>query len=503
MKKLLLVFILILPFTLPAQTSIPLEVHEVDSVAIPRGGYPYLTTFINANLQIPYMAKVAKVNGYVSLAGVVDEQGKISQIEVIKGIRPDCNKEAVRVFGLFNAWQPAWKDGQKVRQKVFYRTLFRSTEDIIFKDGMRLEYFDEKYEPTKDSSAYNYVQKTQIDTLTGFSINDITFWEIKRKGKEVLISSFVPKKNKEMEYPLSYPDPLSDTTLKVYNHRYITQDNKTVGYSMDFFTDGGLFRKKLFTDDKPIFPEITYFRNGMVKEIINYVDSEKESFQKTSWYPNGQILRVIRYEKYVPLFNGKMPPMGMLKSKSFIVNQWDINGKQILKDGEGEAIFETYGDKFKVYTASGKVVNFQKDGVWQEISDEGLLIYRELYKNAKLEKGVSYSSKGDSAIYNLEEENAEFKGGMEGFADFLQRNLSYPFDAQKNNSQGKSYVQFVVCTDGTLCDYEVIKSAGHPSLDKEALRVIQKSSGKWRPGVQRGRKVRSRFTIPINFALSR
>jgi TonB family protein len=92
---------------------------------------------------------------------------------------------------------------------------------------------------------------------------------------------------------------------------------------------------------------------------------------------------------------------------------------------------------------------------------------------------------------------------MEGFADFLQRNLSYPFDAQKSNSQGKSYVQFIVCTDGTLCDYEVIKSAGHPSLDKEALRVIQKSSGKWKSGVQRGRKVRSRFTIPINFALSR
>jgi hypothetical protein len=49
MKKLLLVFILILPFTLPAQTSIPLEIHEVDSVAIPNGGYPYLEKFIEGN----------------------------------------------------------------------------------------------------------------------------------------------------------------------------------------------------------------------------------------------------------------------------------------------------------------------------------------------------------------------------------------------------------------------------------------------------------------------
>lgn len=495
MKNLLLALILLFPFLTLSQNAQVYDGHEVDSVAIPRGGYSYLTTFVNANLQIPYMAKVAKVNGYVSLAGVVDEQGKISQVEVIKGIRFDCDKEAVRVFGLFNAWQAALKGGQKVGQKIFYRIQFKSIENIIFKDGMRLEYFDDKYAPTSDSSAYRYVQKTQIDTLTGFSMNDITFWEIKRKGKETLLSSFVLKKNKEIEYSLSYPDPLSDTTLKVSNHRYLTQDNKTVGYSMDFFTDGILFRKKFFEDDKPIYPEIKYFRNGMVREIINYIDSKRESFQKTSWYPNGQILRVIQYENNTT----KMPS----SVKSFILNQWNSNGKQILKDGEGEAIFETYGNKFEVYTASGKVANFQKDGIWQEMSEDGILTYKEFYKNAKLENGVSYSSRGDSVVYNSEEENAEFKGGLVGFADFLQRNLSYPFDAQKSNSQGKSYVQFVVCTDGTLCDYEVIKSAGHPSLDKEALRVVQKSSGKWSPGIQRGRKVRSRFTIPINFALSR
>jgi TonB family protein len=499
MKNLLLAFVLLFPFLSVAQNTPIYEVHEVDSVAIPRGGYSYLTTFINTNLQIPYMAKVAKVNGYVSLAGVVDEQGKISQIEVIKGIRPDCDKEAVRVFGLFNAWQAALKGGQKVNQKIFYRIIFKSTENITFVDGMQLEYFDSGYTPTRDSSAYQYVQKTQIDTLTGLAINDITFWEIKRKGKETLLSSFVSKKNKEIEYSLSYPGPLSDTTLKVFNHRYVTQDSKTVGYSIDFFTDGKLFRKKFFMDDKPIYPEIKYFRNGIVREITNYIDSEKESFQKTSWYPNGQILRVIQYE------NNKLPLTTKMPSsvKSFIVNQWDINGKQILKNGQGEATFETYGNKFKVYTAFGKVVNFQKDGIWQEISEDGVLTYKEFYKNAKLENGVSYSSKGDSVIYTLEEENAEFKGGMQGFADFLQRNLSYPLDAQSSKSQGKVYVQFVVCTDGTLCDYSVLKSAGHPSLDKEAVRVLQKTSGQWKPGVQKGRKVRTRFTVPINFALSR
>ena len=497
MKTLLLAFILLLPFLSIAQNAQVYEVHEVDSVAVPNGGLSYLNLFNNTNLQIPYMAKVAKANGYVTLSGVVDEQGKISQIEVIKGIRPDCDKEAVRVFGLFNAWQAALKDGKKVSQKTTFRVPFKSKEDINFVDGIQLEYFDEKYEPTKDSSAYRYVQKTQIDTLTGFAVNDITFWEINKKGKETLISYFKPVKNKEYEYPLTYPDPLSDTILRVYNHRYLTQNDKTVGYSMDYSTEGKLMRKKFFTDNKPIFPEVIYFRNGMVREKIDYIDSKKESYQKTSWYPNGQILRVIRYEKNLPPISPKMSS----PVKSFIVYQWDINGKQILKDGEGEAIFETYGNNFKIHKAFGKVINFQKDGVWQEMLEDGKVTYREFYKNAKLENGVSYLSQGDSAVYKTEGEMAEYKGGMEGFADFLQSNLSYPVDAQKFNSNGKSYVQFVVCTDGTLCDYEVIKSAGHPSLDKEALRVIKKSSGSWKPGVQRGRKVRSKFTIPINFRL--
>ena len=145
MKNLLLAFVLCLPLFSFSQNNAFYESHEVDSVAIPRGGYGYLTTFINANLQIPYMAKVAKVNGYVSLSGVVDEQGKISQIELIKGIRPDCDKEAIRVFGLFNAWQAALKGRKGVRQKVFVRVPFKSTENFHFVDGTELGYLNDKF----------------------------------------------------------------------------------------------------------------------------------------------------------------------------------------------------------------------------------------------------------------------------------------------------------------------------------------------------------------------
>ena len=495
MKNLLLAFVLLFPSLTIAQSTPIYEVHEVDSVAIPRGGYGYLTTFINANLQIPYMAKVAKVNGYVSLAGVVDEQGKISQIEVIKGIRPDWDKEAVRVFGLFNAWQAALKGGKKVRQKIAFRIPFKSIKDITFVDGMQLDYFDDNYGPIKNSNTARYVEKISIDTLTGFAKDNIDFFEIKNNKKEKLVSTFFHKQEKFSKNSPQYPDDLNDSTFQRYSVSYYNSEQKKVRESMIFLSDGTLQLKQLFINGIPDFPLVTYFKNGMVKEITSYIDAEKGLFQKIAWYPNGQILRVIKYEKTL-----KMPS----SVKSFIVNQWGSDGKQILKDGEGEAVFKTYGDKYKLYTASGKVLNFQKDGLWKEESEDGFITYQEMYKNAKLDKGVSYSLMGDSSVYSgATEVMADFNGGMQAFGGFLQKYLNYPSSAQKINAQGSAYVQFVVCTDGLLCDYEVIKSAGNYALDEEALRVVKKSSGLWKPGSQRGRKIRSRFTVPINFVIPR
>lgn len=90
---------------------------------------------------------------------------------------------------------------------------------------------------------------------------------------------------------------------------------------------------------------------------------------------------------------------------------------------------------------------------------------------------------------------------MKGLAQFLNQNLSYPVSAQKAGAQGRVFVSFVVCTDGTLCDYEVLKGV-QSDLDREAVQVVQKMSGKWTPGVQRGQKVRVKYNLPINFSLN-
>jgi len=106
----------------------------------------------------------------------------------------------------------------------------------------------------------------------------------------------------------------------------------------------------------------------------------------------------------------------------------------------------------------------------------------------------------EEEIFTAVEQQAEFPGGPAAFARFLQKNLKYPAAAQRANVSGRVYVQFVVNTDGSIQDVQVLKSVGF-GCDEEAVRVI-KSVPRWNPGKQSGRAVRSRFTQPITFQLS-
>jgi len=105
----------------------------------------------------------------------------------------------------------------------------------------------------------------------------------------------------------------------------------------------------------------------------------------------------------------------------------------------------------------------------------------------------------EQVIFQVVEEMPHFPGGEEALMKWLSENIRYPVIAQENGIQGRVICQFVVNTDGSIVDIQVVRGV-HPSLDEEAVRVI-KSMPKWIPGKQRGKPVRVRFTLPINFRL--
>ena len=105
----------------------------------------------------------------------------------------------------------------------------------------------------------------------------------------------------------------------------------------------------------------------------------------------------------------------------------------------------------------------------------------------------------EQQIFQVVEEMPEFPGGMAECMKFLSKNIKYPPISAENGIQGRVIVQFVVNQDGSIVDPVVVRGVDS-HLDKEALRVIQMMP-KWKPGKQRGKAVRVKYTVPVMFRL--
>lgn len=113
--------------------------------------------------------------------------------------------------------------------------------------------------------------------------------------------------------------------------------------------------------------------------------------------------------------------------------------------------------------------------------------------------GTGIVEEEDNVVFQVVETMPSFPGGDAALFKFLNDNIKYPVIAQENGIQGRVICQFVVNRDGSIVDVEVVRSVD-PSLDKEAIRVI-KAMPNWAPGKQRGKAVRVKYTLPVNFRL--
>lgn len=97
------------------------------------------------------------------------------------------------------------------------------------------------------------------------------------------------------------------------------------------------------------------------------------------------------------------------------------------------------------------------------------------------------------------EEMPVFRNGNADLMRYLSENIKYPTVSAEQGVQGRVVVQFVVGVHGEILNPVVVKSVD-PYLDKEAIRVIS-SMPKWKPGKQRGKAVRVKYTVPVVFRL--
>ncbi|GAA0879981.1 hypothetical protein GCM10009119_29510 [Algoriphagus jejuensis] len=112
---------------------------------------------------------------------------------------------------------------------------------------------------------------------------------------------------------------------------------------------------------------------------------------------------------------------------------------------------------------------------------------------------VNDVGKDGKEIFDVTEVQPNPPGGMEGWSQYLGSNLSYPNQARQMGIEGTVIVLFLINSDGSVSNVEVLRGIGG-GCDEEAVRVVE-NSPKWVPAQQKGQVVNSRMRLPVRFKL--
>lgn len=151
------------------------------------------------------------------------------------------------------------------------------------------------------------------------------------------------------------------------------------------------------------------------------------------------------------------------------------------KDGKNVAVEFTIPVKFKLQGSATKV---QQEEIFKVV-----------------EQMPRFPSEECEQIASEEEKR---NCSEEALTQYLFDHLKYPKSAKDEGVEGMCVVQFVVEKDGSLSEIELLRDKGS-GLGEESKRVVRKMNEdgiRWVAGVQRGRKVRVRFVLPVKFKLS-
>ncbi len=132
----------------------------------------------------------------------------------------------------------------------------------------------------------------------------------------------------------------------------------------------------------------------------------------------------------------------------------------------------------------------------------GIAVASAIHPNGIVRRAIEhvFGIPEDTTIYNNVEVMPSYPGDMTECYMFVARHMHYPEEAAEKGIQGRVLIRFVVEKDGRLTNFEVIETPD-PLLSDEALRVL-KQMPQWIPAKNKGKDVRCRYSMPIQFRLN-
>jgi len=107
----------------PTQLELPMEIVEDEVFQIVEkqpefpGGIEKMMQFIYNNFQYPSIDMENEIQGRVYVSFVVEKDGSISTIKVLRGVTKTIDAEAIRVINKMPNWTPGEQAGKTVRVK--------------------------------------------------------------------------------------------------------------------------------------------------------------------------------------------------------------------------------------------------------------------------------------------------------------------------------------------------------------------------------------------------
>jgi protein TonB len=89
------------------------------------GGSGKLQEYIEQNMHYPAKAKAANLQGRVIIAFIVEKDGSISHVKVVKSVDPLLDEEALRIVKSMPKWHPGKQTYLPVRVKIFLPVTFQ------------------------------------------------------------------------------------------------------------------------------------------------------------------------------------------------------------------------------------------------------------------------------------------------------------------------------------------------------------------------------------------
>jgi periplasmic protein TonB len=97
----------------------------VQEMPSPVGGLEAFYAYLNKNLKYPSQARRIGIEGRVYMSFVVEKDGSLTDIAVMKGIGAGCDEESIRVLQNAPKWNPGKQRGNPVRVRYSFPIIFR------------------------------------------------------------------------------------------------------------------------------------------------------------------------------------------------------------------------------------------------------------------------------------------------------------------------------------------------------------------------------------------